>query len=480
MCLSPIQIKRYYPALGCYGVDTVKCGKCIECLRRKQSDYAYISKRQALESGNIVFLTLTYRNDALPMGAVYEVYDRENDCVIDRSKPVFLREDVAPSVREEYWNLSPVKVLDNGQVSRELGWQLEVPVDYAYPLEEEEDVYKECTFTKGQFVHLVKDRKIVYSDKYNRSVGTGYDVRLVTTPSLRRSDVKNWLKSSRESYFREFGYRPSFKYLETGEYGEQTSRPHFHILLYGCSQKEADFFANRWRSQYGRVDVEYVRPRGSDTIEQAHEKVSRYIAKYLCKGEFELSFVSDGFVEKPRRVSSRRLGSDNLDDLRAYILAFDVFGKYDPDRPPKIVVNNIDILLDRRYEYVRKPSNGDIVKVRIPDFIYQKCLSKTYGLSKEALRDLGFSSKGDSSFVYRVSHQRSTLSRLIAKAQKLRAEARLVERVNSVKDNLSVGYSFSDFRESFKTVSRLEEASRSQSASSYRKKLRSFYNQSLF
>lgn len=66
MCTSPIQITRRF-ATGQSRIDLVPCGKCPECVRFKQAEFAALSVHQSLKSGSLYFLTLTYRDDMLPV-----------------------------------------------------------------------------------------------------------------------------------------------------------------------------------------------------------------------------------------------------------------------------------------------------------------------------------------------------------------------------------------------------------------------------
>lgn len=468
MCLNPVRVKRYNPVTRVTWYDTVPCGKCIECLRRKQSDYAFLSSRQAKESGNIFFLTLTYRNSAIPFAGVYEVFDLETGLIVDRSKPYFVEEEYISTVREDYYSACP-----------ESGWQMEVPNHYIKPYERKEYV-KEWLYTPGRYTTFRIDDACVYRDGYDKG-GTRLGVRCVVTPSLRRQHVKDWLKSSREAFFRQYGYRMNFKYFEVGEYGPNTHRPHVHCLFYGITSVEAEFLANRWRESFGRVDIEEVRARGSDSLEVAQEKVSRYLAKYLCKGEFEESFVSDGFVERPRRVSSRRLGTENLDDLRAYILGFDRFGEYDPDCPPKEVLTDesLDFLLTRRYLTRFKPDATPVL-VRIPKLVYNRCLSKLYGKSKDDRKRLGFCRSQDTTFTFRASHERSLLSHKLAARAKYLADTRSLQQLSAAESLFRAGSPFVDFDHLVKAIQARSQNVRRSSAKVYRKELRAFYRSSLF
>lgn len=470
MCLNPVQIRRVNPLTHSSRIDVVPCGKCMECLRRKQSDYAFISSRQALESGNIVFMTLTYRPEALPFVGVFESVSLESGQVLDRSKIHKINPEYYEEVRSTY----------RSQFADVCGQSVEVPtyfLDTPSPLVEKKFV----TLLSGEVASFdfIKESGEVYGNKH---VQCGTRERALVTPSLCRDDVKTWLKSSREAYKRQFGHRLDFKYFEVGEYGTKRSRPHYHILFYGISLLDAQFLANRWREQFGRVDIEEVTPRNGDTLQVAHEKVSRYLAKYLCKGEFEQEFVSCGYVERPRRVSSRRLGTENLDSLRAYILGFDVLGEYDPNCPPPHVLtrSSMDLLLSRRYLY-KYDRNGNVITQKIPKAIVDRVYSVLYGKSQMERKRMGFvRSSRQACVVVRSSHSRSLLQRKILAYQKEMLAARDLADVRAASREGSFGPSSLDFRLAYSALQSASKSSRNASASRYRRELHAFYQRDLY
>lgn len=137
----------------------------------------------------------------------------------------------------------------------------------------------------------------------------GYDQHFYT-PSLFREDFKNFLKRYRQDYYRRNGSRVDLRYSLFGEYGEEKKRPHGHMLVYGLDPKELHYLGKSWNN--GHVYLEYV-PRFNADGSDAFVKVSRYISKYVSKGDCLPQFVTDGFAQKPRLQSSVRLGVRDFD-----------------------------------------------------------------------------------------------------------------------------------------------------------------------
>lgn len=65
MCVKPITLRR---RLGNRTItEVLPCGKCAECLKKRQNGYMCRCIEEARKRGNIWFITLTYANDHLPI-----------------------------------------------------------------------------------------------------------------------------------------------------------------------------------------------------------------------------------------------------------------------------------------------------------------------------------------------------------------------------------------------------------------------------
>ena len=96
---------------------------------------------------------------------------------------------------------------------------------------------------------------------------------------LFKDDLQRFFKRLRKAGFK-------FRYVASGEYGDQTKRPHFHIALFGV-----DFSADR--RIFGRAaggDRTYtsdvvlkVWPKGNHLIGALNFESAAYIARYILK-----------------------------------------------------------------------------------------------------------------------------------------------------------------------------------------------------
>lgn len=259
----------------------VPCGKCLACLKNKQSAMVVRCKREAEQRGSFAFMTLTYDDDHLPITqSLFGVYKSDGK-VFQEHAPEF------------------------------------VSTGY-HPVE---------SFT-SLFAGIEASSKPRYHSYFLMDDGEiEYHVRL--TPSVCRQDVRSWLKQARIQYKRDKGVPlPDFSYVAISEYGPRTCRPHYHLAFFGLKRDHLFYLLDRWKM--GKVkQVRIVNQVNSDGS-SGFLKASKYIGKYMSKGKFECESVKCGASERPRVCQSIGLGTKDLDSIRRYCLAFDMFGEYDP------------------------------------------------------------------------------------------------------------------------------------------------------
>lgn len=141
-------------------------------------------------------------------------------------------------------------------------------------------------------------------------------------PYVTRDCVKSWLKRGRENYsFDHGGERLELKYIIFQEYGPKTSRPHFHLLMWGISPSDYyKYFGGPWVKMYGWNKVHgFSRAKSIDAMKKRSQDfscIARYISKYCSKGELESPFVLDGLQPPPVRLISNGIGAEYLDQRR--------------------------------------------------------------------------------------------------------------------------------------------------------------------
>lgn len=270
-------IKRHYREI------VVPCGKCLACLKNKQSSMVVRCKREAEFRGSFAFMTLTYDDDHLPLAQSLWRVDRVTGEMEVFYKPEMLSTGINPD--PAYCDL--FKTIEAGTLPRYHEFELNFfDPDYAYM------------------------------------------VRI--TPTVCRSDVRTWIKMARIQYERDHGEKlPDFSYVAISEYGPRTCRPHYHLAFFGLQRKHLNYLLERWT--YGKVKqvriVSEINKDGSNGFLRA----SKYIGKYMSKGKFECDSVKDCCAERPRVCQSKNLGTKELEPIRRQLLCFDIAGEYDPE-----------------------------------------------------------------------------------------------------------------------------------------------------
>lgn len=259
----------------------VPCGKCMACVEKRQKDFAFRIRMEAEKRGTMVFLTLTYNNEHLPL--VHTL-----------------------------WRCSK----DSGELER---------------ISDPEFV---CYSGREDFLNDRKDMAEVHPSKLPRYVDHDmfedddwkYFMRI--TPSVCRKDVQGWLKRCRVHFERKLGRKLDFSYSVCSEYGERYCRPHYHCCLMGVSEDDANIMASLWN--YGFYKLDFVHRVNKDNSD-GFGKVANYVAKYISKGDFECASVKDCTAKPCRQMNSKGLGNYIVERFTPFALAFDMVGKYDPD-----------------------------------------------------------------------------------------------------------------------------------------------------
>lgn len=139
--------------------------------------------------------------------------------------------------------------------------------------------------------------------------------------SLRREDVKNWIKTFRVKWLREKGVSPNFKYAFFGELGELHGRPHYHGLFYGLTAEMANMLAILWREKFGFVYC--VPPDYRQLSADEIGAVSNYVSKYISKGINSRFEWLTPYIEKPRKICSQNFGSFSEDEIKCLRAFYD-------------------------------------------------------------------------------------------------------------------------------------------------------------
>lgn len=287
-------LKNGHPlATNAMQYNIVPCGKCIECLKKRQNDLACRCEREAVLRGSMHFVTLTYEDAFLPFACRLQVLDTESGEIVSQE---------------------PFKIVTRSEFGSD---------DLSY------DFRKELV---SEFRSRVKTSEPIYIDRlaFVSPDDEFLEYHYQFTPTLNRRDLRLTLKRFRVYYRRQFGeFLPEFSYVACGEMGPRTARPHYHLAFFGLTDKQVQFFVSLW--QFGtQKNWKRVNARNEDGS-NGFQIASKYVGKYLSKGKFECSSVKCKDCEKGRLCMSKGLGANLSYQMISYYRAYDIFGPYNPD-----------------------------------------------------------------------------------------------------------------------------------------------------
>lgn len=156
---------------------------------------------------------------------------------------------------------------------------------------------------------------LTYDDKH---VPKGYDVDVDTgevseVNVLVKKDLQRFLKRLRERFKRKYGH-DGIRYFGCGEYGSQTQRPHFHIILFNCP------FSHLKQLKKGSSGLYFTDDDIAATWKKGYHMISpmswancAYTARYVMKKQVGKSL-------KRHLNALQEVGLDNLPAWQAEFL----------------------------------------------------------------------------------------------------------------------------------------------------------------
>lgn len=127
---------------------------------------------------------------------------------------------------------------------------------------------------------IVKTGEIMRKVQYTWKPG---EKRPDSVQILLYEDIQKLLKRLRKTY------RGKLRYFVAGEYGEQTARPHYHMILYGWKPTDLEnlykihhngYYTSKWLADLWGM--------GQIQIAQAVPETYRYVAGYVTKKMYEI------------------------------------------------------------------------------------------------------------------------------------------------------------------------------------------------
>lgn len=342
MCYHPkhIKVRQKRPSLAFpeqFIELDVPCGRCVQCLKRKQNDYMVRLLRECQNGQKMWFITLTYNNASLPIAKNFYRVDVESGEVERMQCCEVMKRNLRVSLSDS-----------------------------------EEELRSEILKQKAG--SLARYYRHYICDSNNKPIVIdGYQYYVDLTPSLYREDVKNWIKGCRVQYERNHDKSLPIRYAWCGEYGGNRSRPHYHMILLNVEKDVVSWMLKRWK--YGFTYVKEVPMYNSDGT-NARQIAAKYIGKYVSKGKFDVDSVVNCDAQRGRLCNSKRFGTYEFKDSEvSYFRAYDLFGKYDInfftfENGIKLSSSQQDSVVKEVFERMKYPVNYG-------DKFYSICLPKS-------------------------------------------------------------------------------------------------------
>lgn len=127
---------------------------------------------------------------------------------------------------------------------------------------------------------IVKTGEIMRKVQYTWKPG---EKRPDSVQILLYEDIQKFLKRLRKAH------RGKLRYFVAGEYGEQTARPHYHMILYGWRPTDLEnLYKIHHNGYYTSKWMEDLWGMGQIQIAQAVPETYRYVAGYVTKKMYEI------------------------------------------------------------------------------------------------------------------------------------------------------------------------------------------------
>lgn len=245
----------------------------------------------------------------------------------------------------------------------------------------------ETRFGVGTFLTLTYDDNHIIENDFNDDLGVF---------SLTKSHLQNFIKRLR-SCIKYAGLKskyifPDFKYLAVGEYGHDSFRNHFHLLIFGLDYLQCEkLFQKNWL--YGDIMSLPIK-----------KGAFRYVLKYLdkqVKGTKAVELYDNYGLERPFCCHSINFGRGFIEDNLDFILSNDYQFLWHNNRLTPISSYyrrmlsgstgcNYELLAQRMSDYKQPKNDGSIFGYSLKsmnDFNHKMALQREKSLIRQARND---------------------------------------------------------------------------------------------
>lgn len=121
-------------------------------------------------------------------------------------------------------------------------------------------------------------------DEENLPLNHDYSTGEVLSMTLVPQDVTAFLKRLREYYNREFNHQ-GIRFYMAGEYGDNTFRPHYHLIMFNLPIFDLEFYSNSPLGDvyYNSSTISKLWGKGHCVIGEVTAESAAYVARYCQK-----------------------------------------------------------------------------------------------------------------------------------------------------------------------------------------------------
>lgn len=326
-----------------------------------------------------------------PMYRRYEKGDHNKGIIVSRAEAMHELEMDEHNERFKLFTFnekSPKYAYEQIPCKKCWACQLNYSAEWATRIDLEARKYEHNYFVTLTYddLHVPVLSKIEYEEKYKLH-GEVIETKEITLEndgtwkySLVYDDIKRFIHSLRK-YLKDTYNHTGLKYFYAGEYGSETQRPHFHIILLNCPLNinefhsfhvDGKFFKAHWKSREleaiwtepceGNIKWKDRTPLGIIDVAEVEWSCIAYVARYCTK---KLDFSQDKRVylnegRLPEKVGmSKGIGFDYFRQHKDEIYKNDeiimktVKGNTGSYKPPKAFDRKLKEMDPKAYELIR-------------------------------------------------------------------------------------------------------------------------------
>lgn len=326
-----------------------------------------------------------------PMFYYYKIGDKKHGKIVPRSE-ILTELNYDPNSIRKYLSIANARANKTGhkyiKVPCQKCWacQLKYSAEWATRIMKEAEKYENnwyITLTYNDYFVPIADR--TEWDQYDKDPEKPWGDKIKTHQvrendgtwgyTLNPKDVDKFLNSLR-AHFRLKGHE-GVKYFYCGEYGSETARPHYHIILLNCPLDPLQFYSPKvdkknFKAHWKSKELEHLWaeninkkriPKGIIDVAELEWSCAAYVARYCTKKlEFDgdkRKYLENGKLPEFLRMS-QGIGMDYLHEHMEEIYKNDelimktIKGRPGSIKPPKAYDRKLKEINPKLYDKIKK------------------------------------------------------------------------------------------------------------------------------